>query len=224
MAKIICSLLWIYNIFISNSPHKQLLKYSIIKSYCLYVCLFFLLLRVTTCVPGCLWLLLFRCAVPLRFILPLHMLIRHYSTRKCSYATTSPDAPHTHRRQDHFWILLRCVKILFYVFILQSLFYILAQSLKCFLQFFEYNVDVEVLQSPPLPLSPCFIFPIVLLFEILYNLFGWGTIPEQEHIQRIAIRLLRTLFPSGLFPSNSEWNSHELDPEQDLPEHYDAPQ
>lgn len=151
---------------------------------------------------ACLWLLLLRCAVPFRFILPLHLLIRHYTSRKCSYATTSPDA-HTHRRQDHFWILLRCVKILFYLFILQGSFYILAQSLKCALQFFEYNVDVELLQPPQLPLAPSStgrsILPIVLLFEMLYHLFGWVIIPEKKHIQRTAIRYCTVCFQVGCF-------------------------
>lgn len=110
---------------------------------------------------------------------------------------------HTHRRQDHFWILLRCVKILFYLSMLQCSFYILAQSLNCALQFFEYNVNVALLQPPQLPLSPSStglsIFPIVLLFEMLYNLLGQGTIPEKMHIQRTAIRYCTVCFQVGCF-------------------------
>lgn len=75
---------------------------------------------------------------------------------------------------------------------LQGSFFILAQSSNYALQYFEYNVDVELLQPPQLPLSPnstgLSAFPIVLLPEMLYSLPGWVTIPEKKHVQRTAIR------------------------------------
>lgn len=109
------------------------------------------------------------------------------------YATTSPDA-HTHSQNTR--PLLDFIKMCQNTFLpfLASMFILYP---------FEYNVDVALLQPPQLPLSPnstgLSIFPIVLLFEMLYNLLGWGIIPGKKHIQRNAIRYCTVCFQVGCF-------------------------
>lgn len=109
---------------------------------------------------------------------------------------------HTHRQQDHFWILLRCVNFFFNLFMLQGAFYILTQSLKCALQFLSIRWMWSC-SNHHLPLPPSStglsIFLTVFLFEMLYNFFGWDTIPEKKHIQRNAIRCCTVCFQVGCF-------------------------
>lgn len=113
---------------------------------------------------------------------------------------------HTYRQQDHFWILLSCqfffFYFFFYLFMLQGAFYILAQSSKCALQFLSIRWMWSC-SNHHLPLPPgstgLSIFLTVFLFEMLYNLLGWGTIPEKKHIQRTAIRYCTICFQVGCF-------------------------
>lgn len=143
--------------------------------------------------------------MPFRFILPLHVLIRNYISRKFSYGTTSPDYrtySQTTRSLLDFIKLSIFFFFFFNLFMLQDAFYILAQSSKCALQFLSIRWMWSC-SNHHLPLPPgstgLSIFLTVFLFEMLYNLLGWGTIPEKKHIQRTAIRYCTICFQVGCF-------------------------
>lgn len=112
----VCSLQRICSIFITKvtTGQKQLLKYNIVKGLS-SICVFRFVVGKIHYLSAWSTLLLHGHALSFRFIVLLHTLlhIRHYTLRKWSSSgTTSPNGKHT-KIPDHWWLLLKCVKILF---------------------------------------------------------------------------------------------------------------